>query len=340
MRSPAVIAPRPVAETVRRRLSEDGLLRPDLKVHRRATSIAFAVRGPPVPPIEGTEFSEEEFEPRTAPSRSWYGEGLALPEEARRALPRSFDVVGEIAIVRVPEALAEWRAVIGEGLLKFVPGVRLVADDAGVDGPYRVRQLRRLAGAGGFETVHRENGLPFRVDLEHAYFSPRLAREHARVASEARPGEAFWDLCSGIGPFGLTAARRSDVAPVTLLDANPAACALARVNAEALGLSGRVGVREQTLEAFLPNARLSGRVVFNLPLEGTKYLAQVAGAVEPGGTLHHYEVMERSGAAGRLTGLPDELAGGGAWSVVGARIVHPYSPHADLWAITLLRREA
>lgn len=339
MRSLAVVVPKDQGETVRRQLQALGLLRPGLKVRREAGSVAFPVVAGPDRLPDGTRLEEAEFEELEPSPLGGYSQALGLPEELRALAPRSFDVVGDIVLVRVPRELDGHRAELGRALLAFVPGARLVAADEGVKGPARVRQLVPLAGEGGFRTIHRENGLAFEVDLAAAYFSPRLAREHARVAGAVRPGESVWDLCCGVGPFGLTAAHLGTPSSVTLVDANPAAIALVRANARRLRVEARVRAIEARLEELLQGEPVAPRVIFNLPHEGIKYVTQVAAAVERPGTLHHFEVMERSSRPARLEALLAGLPGDG-WSLAEAHVVHPYSPSSDLMAVTLQRRAA
>lgn len=71
----------------------------------------------------------------------------------------------------------------------------------------------------------------------------------AETATHASSGPLL-ELCCGAGHIGLLAAHLSGRALVAV-DADPVACAYARVNAEAADLVGRVEVREARLEAAL-----------------------------------------------------------------------------------------
>jgi len=48
-----------------------------------------------------------------------------------------------------------------------------------VEGEFRTRRFRHVAGEERTITVHKEHGLRYRVDLEGAYFTPRLGTEAA-----------------------------------------------------------------------------------------------------------------------------------------------------------------
>jgi len=283
------------------------------------------------------EFVEREFpeHPRSAPTN--YRDLLGWPEEEKRELPRSFDVIGDIVLVRMPASLVPRQEEVGTALLRFVPGARLVGSDHGVHGPERRRVVERIAGTGGWRTRHRENGVDLEVDVERAYFSPRLALEHARVAEEVVAGDRVYDLCCGVGPFSVTIARQGRAGTVTAVDANPDAIALLRATLSRYPLAGRVRALEARLEEFLPSAEPVERVVLNLPREGIKYLPSVARTVAPGGRLYYYEVGPRSELEGRGVALVNVLAPEGTFSAVAHRSVHPYSPDADL-AVFVLER--
>jgi len=337
MKSLGYLVPRSEGERVRRELADSGCLRADLKIHSDENSVAFPLRFPPPEGFVGGEVIVREFEPVPEERPRSYRDMLSMGMEAG-LLPRSFDVVGDIVLIHLPPELEERAGEVGSALLAFVPGARLVGMDRGVEGPERLRKLERIAGTGSWTTRHLENGLSLEVDLERAYFSPRLAREHALVAAAVRPGETVYDLCCGIGPFALTIARDGRAHDVVAVDFNPDAVRLLRVNLERLGLAGKVRPLESRIEEFLPTARPADRVILNLPREGIKYIPSVASAVGPRGTLHYYEVTAKLRAETRA----DELAAllsrsSGTWRAAERHVVHAFAPTADLIAYTLER---
>jgi tRNA (guanine37-N1)-methyltransferase len=339
MRSLAAVVPRESAETVRRSLARAGLLRSDLPVAHRGSEVVFPISAAPTRPLPDARIEEREFaDPRPRPPES-YRQRLELPEDVRDALPRAFDVVGDIVLIRIPEPLRVHAPAVGESLLAFVPGARLVGLDRGVHGETRVRRLERLAGSGPWTTTHRENGLALDVDLERAYFSPRLAREHAEVAAQVAVGERVIDFACGVAPFGAAIVREGRAREVVAVDLNPFATALAERNLRRAGPSERFRVVPASIEAFVPSAGPCERAILNLPHGGVKYAPSVATTVAPGGTLHYYEVTERSRADGRPEELvtmignrPDD-----PWTVSERHIVHAYSPTEDLVAYRLTR---
>ena len=339
MKSLAVVVPRRTGEQTRRLLSERGLLRSDLRIRSDTDLIAFPVSGFPEPPIMGTLQEEREFQVQRPGVPRSYREWLSLPEAETRLLPRAFDVIGDLVLIRLPKELESRGPQIGEALLRFVPGARLAGVDRGVRGVERRRSLERLAGTGTWTTRHTENGLTLDVDLERAYFSPRLAREHARVAAEVSEGERVFDLCCGVGPFALTIAHSARAREIVAVDMNPDAIALGRSSARRLGLADRIRFETLPLEEFVVGAGTADRVVFNLPREGIKYLPQVGTTVEPRGSLYYYEVTDVEQEGRRPSELVGILEGvGGRWSAVANRRVHPYAPTLDL-RVYQFRRE-
>ncbi len=336
-RSPAVKVPSQEGEAVRRRLREAGLLRTDLRVRREGASLLLPVidRGDAGAGVgERVEADFSEFDDRSAPRR--YQDLVECPVEMRDRLPRSFDVIGDIVLVRVPPEVEALAPAIGLALLRFVPHARIAGRDQGVHGPERRRTLTRLAGDGDWKTVHHENGVAIHVDVERAYFSPRLAREHADVAGAVGPGEVVYDLCCGVGPFSLAIARQGKATRIVAVDSNPAAIGLLRESLARARGGDRIEPVEADVEVFLRTATPVERAILNLPHEGIKYLASVARLVRPGGAIHYYEVVARDALPRRTEELMDEAGGPSHWSGASSRVVHPYSPNADLVAFTFI----
>jgi len=339
MKARALLVERRRGEETRRALVAANALRTDLAIRHEDGRLAFPLRPEVVVPAAWGDVDVRDFTLRETSAPTEFRDLLGWPEAELQLVPRSFDVVGEVVLVRLPAELEARRFEVGEALLRFVPGSRLVGLDRGVHGPERRREVERIAGSGPWSTRHRENGLAFDVDLERAYFSPRLALEHARVASEVRVGERVYDLCCGVGPFALTIARDGRAASIVAVDANPAAVELMRRTLARYPFGSRVTVREARVEEFVTSAPPVDRVVLNLPHEGIKYAALVAPLVSPGGCLDYYEVVPREEIARRATVVESTLSALGAWSVRGIRVVHPYSPSRDLIAVTAARRE-
>ena len=333
-----LIVPRGRGEEVRRDLADSGLLRSDLEIRHEGEFLVLPLveSSDGVPPSWG-EVVEREFRESKRKGPARYRDLLPWSDEEKEALPRSFDIVGDIVLIRLPAPLEARKEAVGDALLRFVPGARLVGLDRGVHGPERRREVERIAGSGPWRTRHKENGVELEVDIERAYFSPRLAREHARVAEDVRAGDRVYDLCCGVGPFSVTIAHLGRAAGVTAVDANPEAIELLRETLARCPYGGRVAPIAARVEEFLPDAPTVERVVLNLPHEGIKYLPSVARTVAPRGRLYYYEVVSRTELAGRGVALVNSLAPVGGFAVVAERVVHPYSPASDLVAFVVER---
>jgi tRNA (guanine37-N1)-methyltransferase len=175
------------------------------------------------------------------------------------------------------------------------------------------------------------------VDLERAYFSPRLAREHARVADSVETGDRVYDLCCGVGPFALTIARDGRASAVVAVDSNPDAVALLRASAARGRFATPISALDLPVETFVPTVGPADRVILNLPHEGIKYLPSVARTVARRGRLYYYEVTPRTELERRGNAVVHALDRPEEWTVEEQHVVHPYSPSSDLVAFVLAR---
>jgi tRNA (guanine37-N1)-methyltransferase len=213
-------------------------------------------------------------------------------------LPRSADIVGDIAIIEIPPELEEYRTVVGEAVLKVYKNVRTVLAKAGaIGGTYRLRGFSVVAGEPRVATLHKEHGCQFYVDVTKTYFSPRLSSEHHRVANLVQEGETIVDLFAGIGPFALPIAKIHENVKVYAVDINPAAIELLERNV-------RLNRVENKVYPFLGDARqvvkerLSGiadRVIMNLPEKAMEFVDVACMALKPtGGIVHFYGFVSSS----------------------------------------------
>src|SRR2546428_5028288 len=214
--------PRERGEEVRRRLVALGVLQKHLRIIQEGDRVFL----PTTERLDiGFPTEQREFDEGFVAVRS-YKDVVDVPEPLRRFLPSAFDVIGDIAVVKIPEELQPYREQIGHAILRWNPNLRVAVQDRGVKGERRVRSIEVIAGERRTTTVHREHGLRYRVDLANAYFSPRLASERKRIADLVHAGEVVADPFAGVGPYAILIATRRRPEVVHASDANPAAVAL------------------------------------------------------------------------------------------------------------------
>ncbi len=144
-----------------------------------------------------------------------------LGEDIASRVPRSYDVVGDVALLPLPEDLLRYGKEIGEALMMLHRNVRAVYARGTTTGEERVRQLVHLAGEHRTTTIYREHGLRFYVDVARVYVNPSLSEEHVRIASMIKDGSSVLDMFAGIGFFSLHIAARKRCKTITACDINP-----------------------------------------------------------------------------------------------------------------------
>ncbi|HUH99632.1 MAG TPA: tRNA (guanine-N1)-methyltransferase, partial [Nitrososphaerales archaeon] len=117
------------------------------------------------------------------------------------SLESGIDVIGDIAIVKLrPEAKVDEREA-AQAILDGMKNVKCVyGQEGGIEGDFRLRKLRHLGGEERTVTIHKENGIRLKLDVETCYFSPRLSTVRLRIAEQVVPGEKVLNMFAGVGP--------------------------------------------------------------------------------------------------------------------------------------------
>jgi len=252
--------------------------------------------------IDGATLGEDEFEPRKKSPRT-LEDALSgkISLEALKELPRSFDIVGDISILELAPELGSYENAVAQAILEVHPNVRAVFAKAGpVSGPERVRPLRHVAGEERTETVHREFGCAFRVDLSKVFFSPRLSTEHQRVARQVAERERVVDMFAGAGPFSILIAKTVKNVTVDAIDSNPEAARLIQENARINKVDSKVHVHLG--DAGTVARQLDGRAtraIMNHPSAAKEFVDAACAALQPsGGVVHYYTFGEGENSEG------------------------------------------
>jgi tRNA (guanine37-N1)-methyltransferase len=276
------------------------------------------------------EFSERSGRPRTLED-ALKGK---LPQHLLAVLPKSLDVVGQIAIIGLPSALVIYDSIVGKGVLEICPNVRTVMAKAGeFSTEYRTRELRLIAGEDDSVTRYMEHGCVYELDVKTVFFSPRLSHERLRVASQVRPGEIVVDMFAGVGPYSILVAKKQLLSAVHAIDANPSAYKFLVSNILSNRVLGNVkpmmGDAREVVKSNLSN--VADRVIMNLPGSASNFIDVACSSLrEKGGIIHFYSFESTKNAANTSTGkLRNQIEASGRKleSILAVRTVKEIAPY-------------
>jgi len=215
-----------------------------------------------------------------------------VPDELRNMLPNSFDVIGDIAVVKMPDDLIPYANAVGDAMLTTSSSLRAVFMDVGVKGDLRIRDVRMIAGYGASETLYKEFGVTMVVDPVKAYFNPRLSTERMRVATLVKDGEVIIDMFAGIAPFPLVIAKHSKPSVIYSIDLNADAVELMERNITMNKVSNITAICGDSSRA-IKELPMADRIIMNLPQIADAFLPDALSHLKTGGTIHMHKIMER-----------------------------------------------
>lgn len=219
-----------------------------------------------------------------------------LSEEELQQVGTSFDIVGDIAVIKLADSLLEKKEKIGKALMEVHGNLSTVLmQTSPVKGEYRTRDLEVIAGKEKTETTHKEHGCSFKVDLSKVYFSPRLAHERFRIAQQVNSGEVVTNMFAGVGCYSILMAKHADPEKVYSIDKNSDAVEYMRENTRINKVSDVVipieGDARNVIEEHLQEK--SDRILMPLPEFARDFFDAALQSLKPeGGIIHFYDYGE------------------------------------------------
>jgi tRNA (guanine37-N1)-methyltransferase len=206
---------------------------------------------------------------------------------------KSYDIVGDIAVIRVPEPLKQRSKIIAEAVIETHKEVKAVwRQTSSVSGDFRLRDLKFVLGDRKTETFCKEHGCIFNVDLEKCYFSPRLSYERMRIAKQVQLGEVILNMFAGVGCYSIVIAKHSKAKKIFSIEINPVAVGYMQENIKLNRVEEKVvpvqGDTKKVIEERLE--KVADRVLMPLPERAYEYFDYALLALKPtNGWIHYYD---------------------------------------------------
>ena len=238
-----------------------------------------------------------------------------IPENLQIFVPKSYDVIGDIAVIDIPPEIITYKKIIGMELLSIVSSVKTVYRKASpVLGQKRIRELDFLTGEKKCSTLHTEHGIKLYVDICDAYFSPRLGTEHHRVALSCNNQEIIADLFTGVGAFPLHIAKKHD-ATIYAIDINQRAIECLEESIKINKLKGKIIPINKDCREIINEIPKTNRIIMNLPSHSHNFLDVMCNIIQPGGILYFYHFVNAENAERETQQILEDGLKRNAWKI-------------------------
>ncbi len=268
-----------------------------------------------------------------------------IPEELLSKLKTSYDILGDVAIIEVPEELESYEIQIAKAIVTIHKSINVVAKKTGaVSGDFRIRPLKiilclrnRQNKECNTETIMKENGIKIKLDPANVFYSIRLGTERNRIAEMVKDGENVLVMFAGVGPFALVIAKQKK-ANIVAVEWNPNAIKYMEENIKLnKKLKGNIQPILGDVRKVIPDKfkNWANRIVMPLPKTADDFLDVAIMASKNNALIHTYTFMDdRTWKNDLHKWLEDKCMKNKlcnkfnvTLNIVSAHVVRPYAPH-------------
>jgi len=224
-----------------------------------------------------------------------YKEIVNIPENLKKELPTSFDIIGDILLIKLKENIIKYKKEIAKALLKNNKNAKTVCLIHPVSGELRTRKIEIIGGKKNTETIHKEYGLKFLVDIKKAYFSTRLANERKKITEMVKNDEIVVDMFTGVAPFPIMIAKYAKPKIIYAFDKNKYAIKYAKENIKINNVLDKVELIYKdalNIPQYLKEKNIKiDRIIMNLPFSSFDFFPNALQIIKNGGVIHYYEIL-------------------------------------------------
>jgi tRNA (guanine37-N1)-methyltransferase len=209
----------------------------------------------------------------------------------------SFDIIGEIIVIFIPDYLELQKKEIGKYLMTLYPKIRAVfCKTTKADDLYRIQSKELIAGEGS-ETIHYENKLKFKLDIMKVFFSPRQITERMKLVKLIKSKEKICVLFSGIGPIPIYLSKFTNASNIIGIELNTTAHNYALENL-ALNEVQNVELINGKVERVLPKLAQEEQfdtIIMPIPKDSGSFIEIINHALKTNGRIISYFVTSEKG---------------------------------------------
>ncbi len=218
-----------------------------------------------------------------------------LSKEETDLLPRSYQTLGKVIIIKLHPNLMKKKEMIGKEYLKLLPYIKSVYLNQGkIEGQFREpKGIKFLAGIDNPNVEHKEHGIIYKFNIEQIMFSKGNILERKHIANIVKKGEIIVDMFAGIGYFSLSIAKYSLAEKIYSIELNPISYNYLVQNIEINHLEDKIipihgDCKEEVLK-LRENGLKADRIIMGVFPAPKNYIKDALSLTKHSGTIIHYE---------------------------------------------------
>ena len=194
----------------------------------------------------------------------------------------SFDQIGDIAVFNEKISKEKAKSFLNNR-------IKTVAyKSKKYSGRLRLPKITILAGERTKETIYKESGCSFKLNIEKCYFSVRSSNERLRIAKQVKNNESILVMFSGIAPFPLIIEKHSNPKEIYAIELNKECHKYAKENL-ILNHSYKIKLFFGDVKKVLPKIKKKfDRILMPHPSDSFSYLNLALKYLNKKGIIHFY----------------------------------------------------
>jgi len=218
-----------------------------------------------------------------------------LTEEELSILPRGFQTLGKVIILKLNPILNGKKNIIGKACLELFPNIRSIYINLGkVIGVFREPEnIEYIAGEDNPIVEHKEHGIIYRFDITKIMFSKGNINERKYLATLVKDGEIIVDMFAGIGYFSLPIAKHSVPEKIFSIEINPISYKFLIENIKINHLEDIIipifGNSKKEVVNLSKSGIKADRVIMGVLPAPKDFVKEALSLTKDNGTIFHYE---------------------------------------------------
>lgn len=218
-----------------------------------------------------------------------------LSKEELDILPRGFQTIGSVMIIKLNSILIEKKQIIAQACLELLPYIKSVYINLGkVKGEFRQpERIEFLVGVNNPIIEHKEHGVIYRFDFTKIMFSKGNLKERRLLATFVKENEIIVDMFAGIGYFSLPIALHSNVEKIYSIELNPLSYKFLVENIKLNHMEDKITAinGDSKVEVIkLSNSGIKAdRVIMGVFPAPKDFIKEALTLAKDEGTMYHYE---------------------------------------------------